>query len=149
MKIDGKIETKKVGSSLRKLIGRKYVGNYLKTKYDLEIHQVYLEERRKAIKNSTKFLVKTANSINYYGNMSIQRGKLNARCPIYKQKEDWIHVMKCGNNGEERQFLIDQLEVVKYNDSDVVDRREVITSVIQFLKYYEGEEINIKTIFRG
>lgn len=80
---------------MRKLIGRKYVQEYLKTKYNTSMDKVCLNERIIEIKQSSIYLAKIANRLNYYGKILKLRGKKTTHCPICMKKEDYIHVMKC------------------------------------------------------
>ena len=58
------IETDKIRISIRKLIRRKYITAYLKTKYGITPNRVYLRERRNTLKRSLIYLSKTANGLN-------------------------------------------------------------------------------------
>lgn len=122
LQIDDRIETDKIGTSMRKLIGRKYVKNLLQTKYKSERHLVYLNERRTAIKKSSMYLAKTANGLNCYGDMAKMRGKMTARCPICSQQENWLHVIKCGSTSEQRNQFVHDIKDVKFEEKDRNDR---------------------------
>lgn len=59
MMVEGKVEAKKIESSIRVLLRDKYVTKLLEEKYDTTPNKVYLESRRKAILKSKVCLVKT------------------------------------------------------------------------------------------
>ena len=129
MTIDSRIETDKIGTSMRHLIGMKYITEYLWTKYSRTPKSVYLKERRRAIKQSSKYLSKTANGINCYGKMSKLRGNLTAKCPVCYQNEDWLHVIKCGSTKEGREQFLDDITRVQYQDQEGNDRFRLISMV--------------------
>lgn len=82
------IECGKLGSTARKLIGLKYVNEYLQKKYNVGRSDIYLEERRKAILRSDKYVVKTVNGLNVHGEREKHRGNSSARYPVCQQQEN-------------------------------------------------------------
>ena len=99
--IGGNIECFKLGSTVIKLIGNKYVDELLMKKYQLTSDEVYLQSRRKAIKCSGDYLKKTANGLNLVSEKECFRGNHDAVCPVCQQSENWLHVAKCCSSTEE------------------------------------------------
>ena len=77
------------------MIGGKYVSKLLKVKYDTNIEEVYLREKRKAIMSTEVYIGKMVNGINLHSENERNRGNLKAKCPICDQREDWLHIISC------------------------------------------------------
>lgn len=76
--IHNKIETEKIGTTVRNIIGWKYVESLLRDKYNVGRKAVYINERRKAIQKSPVYIAKIANGLNCYGELAKLRKKMTA-----------------------------------------------------------------------
>ena len=147
MTIDRRIEMTKISTSMRKLIGRKYVQEYLKTKYNTSMDKVCLNERIIEIKQSSIYLAKIANRLNYYGKILKLRGKKTTHCPICMKKEDYIHVMKCWSTKERRIQFLTEVKAVEWKEYGRYYQYWIIYKVQQFFGEQYFNKHLIKIIF--
>ena len=85
--------------------------------------------RCKAVHKSNVCLVKTANGINYHGDMGKNRKVVNNGCPIYYQDESWIHVLMYSSTEREKQTLVSSIQQVRFLVTEREDRDRVITAI--------------------
>ena len=127
-----------------------YVDSYLKRKYDIKTENIFLEERRKAIRASNLFLVKTLNGLNCHSGIDKYRGKAESECPLCQQTEDWLHVLKCCSTTPDKKRLIESIESIPTEEDFEIRLTEKILQQIREFFYSEHyNEHEVKLLFRG
>lgn len=76
------METQKLDSTIRHLLGLQYVTRLIKEKYNIDIDEVLLESQRKVVLKSTKYLIKTRNGINCYRELENYRKVTTNKYPV-------------------------------------------------------------------
>lgn len=149
IKVDGQIQGKKIGSTVRKLIGNKYLRTMLQDKYNITPQDTYLEERRRVIQNSKSFYTKTANGLNVHGEMSRYRKEKDTKCAVCTEEEDYLHVIKCASNQQDRDELLEKIKGIKHEEIEEEDQEKVVEILDDFIHKEAYEERQVKQIFRG
>ena len=110
---------------------------------------MYLRERRKVVKRIKKYYTKTSNCLNAHGEVIKQRGESNYKYSICNQEEDYIHIVHCATEMQERRVTLGLIKAVKYEEYNNDIRRSVLNTMEEFFEDGEYEKKDIKMLLRG
>ena len=149
IQIDNAIKYSKLGSITRELIGLKYAKEYLREKYKIDLEDVYFLERRKAIKSSKEYFVKTANGINLHSKNEQNRGNLDAACPVCNKEENWLHVISCCSTRSDKENFINELNEIEFEEYESNVAKRTKDTIGNFLNGGEYDDMEVKMVLRG